>query len=363
MAKTSTSKLKIGIIGCGEVAQIMHIPALLQLADDFEITALCDASASVLGRLVQTLPGEVKYTTDVEAFLAFDDIDAVLVANPHYFHASHAIKVMQSGRDVLIEKPVCLGLEELALLQEAEQTTGRIAQVGYMRRYAPIFSAAKELVAMAESPITYVRVADYNGSNALTVDATSRVLRPDDLSTGIRTELRKKERAKIAQIIGTEDPALVSTYAILLGLNSHDFSAMRGLLGAPKKVTHATQRGGGLFISACFDYGGFFCDFISVIDEIPRADGRIEIHQKDRVIRCINETPYVRHLPGRLEVETPENGSGHYVKTGYPQRIDPFVTEWQAFASNVRNRKIPQTNLEDAKADFVLAADIVKSIV
>jgi len=72
-------RIRVGFVGCGEVTQILHRPSLYQLSDDFEVTALCDISSSILEQLgklwsVQTL------TTDHRELVARSDVDAVLAS-------------------------------------------------------------------------------------------------------------------------------------------------------------------------------------------------------------------------------------------------------------------------------------------
>src|ERR1700675_4642072 len=79
-------RIRVGFVGCGEVAQIMHWPSLYQLADRFEVTALCDVSPLILEELgmlwnVRTL------ATNHRELVARNDVDAILVANPNAFHA------------------------------------------------------------------------------------------------------------------------------------------------------------------------------------------------------------------------------------------------------------------------------------
>ena len=85
-ATSTKRRIRVGIVGCGEVTQIMHWPSLYQLVDRFEVTALCDVSPLILEELgklwnVRTL------TTNHRELVARNDVDAILVANPNAFHA------------------------------------------------------------------------------------------------------------------------------------------------------------------------------------------------------------------------------------------------------------------------------------
>ncbi len=78
-------RLRIGIVGCGEVTQIMHLPSLTQLAEQFTVTALCDVSDRVLQGVGDQWRVPKRHH-NYQELLAQDDVDAVLVANPDAYH-------------------------------------------------------------------------------------------------------------------------------------------------------------------------------------------------------------------------------------------------------------------------------------
>ena len=73
----------------------------------------------------------------------------------------------------------------------------------------------------------------------------------------------------------------------MLGLSSHDISAMRELLGMPKKVLHATQRSGGMYLTATFDYGDYVCQFDTGVDTLPRFDANLEVFGEKKYVRVL----------------------------------------------------------------------------
>ena len=163
----------------------------------------------------------------------------------------------------------------------------------------------------------------------------------------------------IAEAIGEATPELRSAYSLLLGLSSHDLSAMRELLGMPRKVLCAAQRQGGLYLSATFDYGEYVCQFETGIDNIPRFDAHLEVYGEEQVLRVQYDTPYVRNLPIRLIV-TEANGRGGVVERAeHPAWGDPFVAEWQAFHENITGHRTPKTSPADFRLDLELFRDMI----
>lgn len=359
-------KLRLGLVGCGEVTQVVHWPSLYQLAGHFEVTALCDVSPLVLQELGRLWNIE-NLTTDYRALVNSAEVDAVLVANPNAFHAEVTLAAIAAGKHVLVEKPMCITRHEADQVILAQKERGVVVQVGYMRRYAPAFlDACAALERLA--PIKYARVRAFIGSNALIVNPTSRVIREAPLPEARRKEAKDREEALLAEALGGKPTeALKQAYSFMLGLSSHDLSAMRELLGMPEKVLFAARRssagmegGMGIYLAAAFDYGSYVCQFETGIDRIPRFDAHLEVYGADKVLRVQYDTPYVRNLPIRLVV-TETNGRGGVLRQdSHPVWGDAFVAEWLAFHDNVTSGKASKTGPTDFAQDLELFAEMAR---
>jgi predicted dehydrogenase len=352
-------RLRVGFVGCGEVTQIIHWPSLYQLSDRFEVTALCDVSPLILERLgklwnVRTL------TTNHRELTERNDLDAILVANPNAFHAEVTLDAIAAGKHVLVEKPMCVTRREADEIIAAQKKSNVVVQVGYMRRYAPAFlEGCEEIKAMKQ--IKFARVRDFLGSNSLIVNPTSRVIRDEQLPESVKSDSKLRDEALVDEALGGKpSPALRRAYAVMLGLSSHDLSAMRELLGLPKKVLFAAQRGGGRYLAAAFDYGSYVCQFETGIDEIPRFDAHLEVYGNQKVVRIQYDTPYVRNLPIRLFVTEDNRRGGVTSLDSHPVWGDPFVAEWKAFYQNIMENKAPKTGPADFLHDLELFAEMVR---
>src|SRR5688500_5395713 len=153
------NRVRVGVLGCGEAAQILHLPTLSQLSDRFELTALRDISATVLGGVGGPW-GLDRRVGDPRELL--DDVVAVVIANPDPYHADATLAALAAGKDVLVEKPMCLGPRECDEIVAAAERAGAIVQVGYMRRHAPAFADAKRLLAEI-GEVRFARVHDVIG--------------------------------------------------------------------------------------------------------------------------------------------------------------------------------------------------------
>ncbi|WP_029074824.1 Gfo/Idh/MocA family protein [Kaistia adipata] len=353
-----SQQIRVGIVGCGEVAQVIHLPALRDLADLFRVTALCDVSPSVLETVGGQWPEAGRYA-DYRDLVASADVDAVLVANPNVYHAEVAIAAIEAGKHVLIEKPYCVSLAEADALEAAAAKAGVTVQVGFMRRYAPAFTEAVRHLESRRGDILLARVHDVIGPNASIINSTSNVARGKDVPEALLEEGRQRMSAAAKAAVGVGEGPKFSAYNLLLGLSSHDISAMRELLGRPKAVLNATQRNGGRVITASFDYGHFVCQFETAVDQIPHFDAHVEVVTPTEILRIAYDTPYIRHLPAKLTVLKGHGTAGTSTDTSFPTRYDSFGVEWRDFHTNVTEGRTPKTSLADARADLEIFRDMI----
>ena len=83
------TRIRVGLIGLGEVAQLIHLPVLHRLHDLYEVTALCDLSPSVLAR-VATRWKVARQHGSIGGLVDDDNVDVVFVLSPDQHHFEHA---------------------------------------------------------------------------------------------------------------------------------------------------------------------------------------------------------------------------------------------------------------------------------
>lgn len=350
----------IGLLGCGLVTQHLHIPALQKLDGLFHIAALHDASPTVTSALAARLPGATAHR-DVEALLDDPSVAAVLIAGPSALHAAQAVAAMRAGKHVLIEKPVCMTTAEVDAVAEVQRQTGRIAQVGYMRRHALGFGLAKAEAELVRGTINMARVVEVSGPNAGFVAPTATVITAQDIPEAKWTEARAANDAALIALVGTAEGPAALTANLLLGLSTHSLSTMRGLLGMPQVVSAHVRRDG-RFINATFDHGGFLCQFETGIDQVPRFGAHIDILAEDRELRLSYGSPFLRNDPARLRIVTADDEDGTCTVLRQPRHEDPFISEWRSFHRTIAEGAAVQTPLADASEDHVLIEEILRRI-
>ncbi len=138
-------KLRMAVIGSGKIGR-SHMRGVL-FNFETELVAICDPDVERVYQAAEDYAiAKDRVYTDYREMLKRDDIDAVIVASPDQFHAEETVAVLESGRDVLCEKPFALTLDDCKLMMAAEKRTGRKIMVGQVARFSPGFTKAKELV-------------------------------------------------------------------------------------------------------------------------------------------------------------------------------------------------------------------------
>ncbi|MCM8830173.1 MAG: Gfo/Idh/MocA family oxidoreductase [Candidatus Omnitrophica bacterium] len=151
-------KIKIGLIGAGGIVQSAHIPSLKKIKD-VEITAIADINKEKLKYVGEKF--EIKYTFTEWEKLVEADIDAVVISSPNVFHAQQSIRAMESGKDVLCEKPVCLTSEEAEKIFKVAEDTKRIFMAAFPRRFSGEAKVLKPMIDKGELGEIYYIKASY----------------------------------------------------------------------------------------------------------------------------------------------------------------------------------------------------------
>ena len=351
-----THPIKVGLIGLGEVAQLMHLPLL---ADDprFSVAAISDVSPSLLDHVGNRYGVATRYL-DANSLLTNSTLDAVFILTPDHLHADLLAKAIRSGKHVFIEKPACLTADQLRPILDIPQRPGQIVFVGYMRRFSRPFLELKKRLPPLEN-IRHVRIRDIIREAPFFVAQTRNIFRPTDVPPELIAEGRSRTQAMLRSVMGEDcPPDALRGYQVLTGLSSHSFSAMRDLLGPPRGCSHALQHKGETVV-AVFDYGHFSALYEAVIDDVSRFDAGIEVLTQHQHFRMNYDTPYIRNLPTRLEITTSSDTDTGTEIIG-PVYEDPFRSELGAFYDSIATGQPNRTTLADSLEDLLLFRDVAR---
>ena len=132
---------RLGILGLGSIAQVVHLPIMAQL-DGAQVIAACDADRAKTRALAARFGIPRTHSSDAEVIEA-DDIDALVICTPNHLHAEQAITALESGKHVLVEKPIALDAADAERVIDAARRTGRTLMVAMNHRYRPDTLALK----------------------------------------------------------------------------------------------------------------------------------------------------------------------------------------------------------------------------
>jgi predicted dehydrogenase len=153
--KVNVAFIGTGRMGSGNIEYSSKVPG-------FEIVAVCDVYQPALERAQAEARrlgfGGVKAVKDFREILADKSIDAVSIATPDHWHAYLTVEACKAGKDVWVEKPACVYVEEGQKMVEAARKYKRVVQAGTMQRSGAFFQKAREIVKSGDlGDITFCR--------------------------------------------------------------------------------------------------------------------------------------------------------------------------------------------------------------
>ena len=127
--------IKIGIIGCGGIANNKHMPALAKV-ETVEMVAFCDIIEERASKAREEFGTDAANVyTDYKELLKNEEIDVIHVCTPNISHAEISIAAMESGKHVMCEKPMAKTSEEAEAMIAAMNRTGKKLTIGYQNRF------------------------------------------------------------------------------------------------------------------------------------------------------------------------------------------------------------------------------------
>lgn len=140
----ANERIRLGFIGLGNRGDQV-LDAFLP-HKDCEVVAICDLYEPYLEFAAKKIGSKPARFHDYRQVLERKDVDAVVIATPDHWHALQTIHACQAGKDVYVEKPLSLCVEEGRKMVEAARSAKRVTQVGLMRRSTPACREAAEFI-------------------------------------------------------------------------------------------------------------------------------------------------------------------------------------------------------------------------
>ena len=355
-------RLRIGIIGCGAIAQIQHLPHLRELSDEFEIAGLCDLSPKLLAVLGEEygVPRE-RHFLDYRDLL-HSDVEAAIVC-PSGSHAAPSIAAAETGKHVLVEKPMCTTVAEAEAMAAAAAKAGTVLMVAYMKRHEPAYQYAQARV-REMSDVRFIQVNHLHPDNSLHT-AEFRVHRFDDIPDAAREATAAAYRRGVAEALGygegEEVPqAIERAYSIILGSMIHDIGNLDGLFGPPERVLSTEIWADGRGISTVLAYPGekrAVCTWVD-LPELWAFEETLEVYGSRERVLVSFPTGFARGLPSTVTLHGMDAD-----RTPWRRELswhdNPFKLEVQHFRMCILEGKTPVTEGRSAVHDIALVRDIV----
>jgi predicted dehydrogenase len=297
-------RLRVGVIGCGMIAQIMHLHHLAELDEKFEIAALCDLDRRLAEGCAQRYRVPKVFTEWPD--LVAEGLDAVMVLTSGS-HAPAAIAACRAGSHVFVEKPMCLSVAEGRAMVAAADAASVCLMVGTMKRYDPAYQRLLELLPDA-GDVRLVRVTTLESPYEPYVSHYP-LLRGDGPPKDVIDRVRAAEAQLLVDLLPGADENTRYCYRwMLLDNLVHELNMLRGALGEPDRINFARLDRNVVELSLRF--GGTECHLSWVdLPGMARYSQELVFYGLDKRLTLALPSPYLRNMPTELRVETGIPGS------------------------------------------------------
>jgi predicted dehydrogenase len=341
-------RLRVAVVGGGLIAQAAHLPNLRGLDALFDVVALVEPRAEVAGAVARRW-GIPRVHASIEELLAEGGADAALVCTPATTHADVAVACLDAGLHVLCEKPLCVTLEEADRICAARERSGRVVQVGYMKRFDPAVEALYDDLPDTTEALRYVSVVAHD---------------PEEGPYFGDGELVRGEPGGGAVPAAREatgvsgDPVAMRTFLDgYLGSLVHFVNLVHGALermGEPLPTAVAGSRwwaGGEALTASCTLAGGAAWDSAWIqLRRAPDHRERVVLYFDDAIRTLDFPSPWL-HGAATVYERAGADARGARVATSVRSHREAFVAELRHFHACVTGGEPCRTPPEQARTD------------
>ncbi len=328
---TTSGSVRIGVVGCGWVAERVHLPALRSIPT-FDVVALADIDAQRMSQLAVRFGIARTYA---EPVALFDDptLDAVAICVPPLLHADAVIAALDAGKHVFVEKPLALSHADLERVVRRAASASHTTLVGFNLRHHRLIRKARDVVqAGTLGRLRLVRMTFCSGR-----DQMPNWRRNESSSGGIVSEL-----------------------------GTHHFDVLRFITGSDIEDVRATRAGQSVGITGRLSCGVVFS---SVLSEGTVDDNEIVFYGDEAVCRvnCYRADGFSMVSRGKPGAVRALAGSGASAARAIPRMIAlaqhggeygaSYRAQWRHFAACITGETQPVCTVSDAaKASYAAAA-------
>ena len=355
MKTAAQRRIRVGVIGCGLVAQAMHLPHLRQLDERFELVGAADVSPRALEACRRRF-GVERVTHSWQELLR-TPLDAVLVLTAGS-HAPIALAAAEAGLHAFVEKPMALSVAEGEEMVAAFERADRRLMVGTMKRFDPAYERALELLEevgelrLAQTTTLESALAPYVGQHRP---------RGGGVDPALAEQLEADTERRIAAAVPELDAEGRWCYRHLLLDNLvHELNALAGAVGAVTEVTAASleRRSVGIHLRC----GAVPCH-VSWADLTETLPYRQALAFFGSELRLYLEfpSPFLANAPTALRLEGSAGAEGSFSRTELVSHDEAFRRELVEFHAAVVDSRPPRTDGADGLRDQPTIEAIARS--
>jgi predicted dehydrogenase len=356
LVTSSVPPLRIGVIGTGLIARLMHLHYLAELPDLYSVIAVCDVVPENAQSCADRY-GIGRVHTDWRELIA-EPLDAVFVLTSGS-HAPMAIAAAKAGRHVFVEKPMCFSATEGEAMVAAGDAAGVTLMIGYPKRYDPAYAAfSAEAAAVQEARMLRVTTMESPFRPYL---QHQDLRSPAPIAPQVAAELREGADAAVTDAIGpARDLARKIYHDVLLDTLVHELNTVRGILGEPDQLDFADLREQSVTVHLRFGEVRAAIHWLD-LPGIARYEMEFALYAPDRRITLTFPSPFLRNEPAGLRVEGGEPGTPRSWSRGEVLGYESaFKRELVAFHRCITGAAEPVTSGRDGLADIRLCQSIVE---
>ncbi|MGX7826350.1 Gfo/Idh/MocA family protein [Actinokineospora sp. 24-640] len=341
--------VRVGVVGCGMIAQLTHLPYLKELPELFSVAAVCDLDIDLARAVAERFAVPAAHGS-VGAMLDAERLDAVLVLTQDHYEP--AVAALARGLHTFTEKPLCHTLAEGRSLVAMAESAGVVLMVGLMKRYdSGVRMALREIAGLRAPVLARAHVVvgpDYG--NWIIPELRPDIVRPAARSTD------DPRRPRIAAEFGPAPAHLLEAYMDMFGVWSHDINLLRAAFPAPPSEVHAIASADGATFTAMLLYpGGTQCVFQGSKIDLPLFDEGLAVWSAEKVVELSVTNPFQRDFPAVLRTSTvDEDGRGLVQRAVVGSHSEAFRNQLIHFHDCVTTGRQPLTSGKEALADIEL---------
>ena len=353
-------RVGVGVVGCGAIAQMMHLRYLKELGDRFRMVALADISPKLVDYVGDYYGVEQRFT-DYRGLLDCPGVEAVVLLT-NGTHTGMVIDSLRAGKHVLVEKPLCYSVAEADAVVEAASKSRNKVLLGYSVAFDPAFQHCLRLL-KGWAGLDYVAAHVLHPADEL-YWSHQGVKRFDDAPPPVAGGVRAEVEGIITESLGRGAAAAARrAYYTLLESSIHDVYCLRLALGGPAAVISAETWNEGRDIAVTLRYpDGVRVQYAWVFNHELK-----HFHQEYLFVGGANRmriqwpSPFLRSAPTILWLDS-MNGDALEERRVTSSYEESFKLEQMHFHDCITRGVAPLHTVEHARDDTRLLEQIAAAI-